>query len=169
MTRTETGESRSELVDVAKGTAFDHVRAADFFADAGRAGHCLWYQVLPSFTWLPFLRIRSLHFGHVPMSAVISLSCGPHRGRRDAAYYNNAVRDCVFCRIIARESPADIEYEDDEVLAFKDIYPKAPVHLLIVPKRHIASIMAVEPDDAMALGRCLLAARTIGERTGFAE
>ena len=42
---------------------------------------------------------------------------------------------CVFCRVVARESPADIVYEDEEVLAFKDLYPKAPVHLLIVPKR----------------------------------
>src|SRR2546422_11196247 len=56
--------------------------------------------------------------------------------------------DCLFCRVVARKSPADIEYEDDAVLAFKDIYPKAPVHLLIVPKRHIASIMAMEPGDA---------------------
>ena len=49
--------------------------------------------------------------------------------------------DCLFCRIVARQSPADITYEDDAVLAFKDIYPKAPVHLLIVPKRHIASLL----------------------------
>ena len=40
---------------------------------------------------------------------------------------------CVFCRIVARESPVEIEYEDDEVLAFKDLYPKAPIHLLIIP------------------------------------
>ena len=61
------------------------------------------------------------------------------------------------------------EYEDDDVLAFKDIYPKAPVHILIVPKRHIESIMTVEPGDAALLGRCLVAARAIGERTGFSE
>jgi histidine triad (HIT) family protein len=79
------------------------------------------------------------------------------------------MRDCVFCRIIARESPADIEYEDDAVLAFKDIYPKAPIHLLIVPKRHIASITTMEAGDAEVLGRCLLAARKIGEISGLAE
>ena len=45
--------------------------------------------------------------------------------------------DCVFCRIIARQTAADIEYEDAHVMAFKDIYPKALVHILIVPKRHI--------------------------------
>jgi len=77
--------------------------------------------------------------------------------------------DCLFCRIVARRSAADIEYEDDEVLAFKDIYPKAPVHLLIIPKRHIASLATVEPADATVLGRCLLVARHLGEITGFAE
>ena len=67
--------------------------------------------------------------------------------------------DCVFCRIIARETPADVEYEDDAVFAFKDIYPKAPIHLL----------MAMERTDAEALGRCLLAARAIGEAKGLSE
>lgn len=77
--------------------------------------------------------------------------------------------DCVFCRIVAREQPADIEYEDDAVLAFKDIYPKAPAHFLIVPKRHIPSVMAMEPGDAEAVGRCFLAARALGEAKGFGE
>ena len=77
--------------------------------------------------------------------------------------------DCLFCRIVLREAQADIEYEDDAVLAFKDIYPKAPVHLLIVPKRHIASILALEPADTELVGRCFLAARRIGEAKGFGE
>jgi len=76
---------------------------------------------------------------------------------------------CVFCRIVARESPADIVYEDEAVLAFKDLYPKAPVHLLIVPKRHIASLATVEPADTEILGRCLQAARALGVQTGYAE
>ena len=79
------------------------------------------------------------------------------------------MKDCVFCRIVARDTPADVEYEDDAVLAFKDIYPKAPIHLLIVPKRHIASIMELQPGDAELIGRCLLAARRLGETKGFAE
>jgi histidine triad (HIT) family protein len=79
------------------------------------------------------------------------------------------VTDCVFCRIVARQSQADIEYEDDAVLAFKDIYPKAPIHLLIVPKRHVSSIMAMEPADVEVVGRCFLAARKIGETRGLAE
>ena len=71
---------------------------------------------------------------------------------------------CAFCRIAARETPADIEYEDEAVLAFKDIYPKAPVHLLIIPKRHIESLARLEPGDAELVGRCVLVARELGER-----
>jgi histidine triad (HIT) family protein len=79
------------------------------------------------------------------------------------------VTDCLFCRIVARESAADIEYEDDAVVAFKDIYPKAPVHVLIVPRRHIASIAQMEPDDVDVIGRCFLVARKLGEAKGFGE
>jgi histidine triad (HIT) family protein len=79
------------------------------------------------------------------------------------------VSECLFCRIAARESPADVEYEDDEIIAFKDIYPKASVHVLIIPKRHIASVITAEPEDAGVLGRCLLVARRLGEVKGFAE
>ena len=67
--------------------------------------------------------------------------------------------DCLFCRIAAHENPADVVYEDEAVIAFKDIYPKAPVHFLIVPKRHVASIMDLEPADAELIGRCFLVAR----------
>ena len=77
--------------------------------------------------------------------------------------------DCPFCRIVARQSPADIVYEDDAVLAFRDIYPKAPVHLLIVPKRHIGSLLEVSDGDAAVLGRCVVAARRLAETTGYAE
>ncbi len=77
--------------------------------------------------------------------------------------------DCAFCRIVARQSPADIVYEDDAVLAFRDIYPKAPVHLLIVPKRHIASLAETVDADADVLGRCVLAARRLAETAGYAE
>ncbi len=77
--------------------------------------------------------------------------------------------DCLFCRIVARGSPADIEYEDDRVLAFKDIYPKAPVHVLIIPKRHIEGIQTMTPGDVDDIGHCLLAARKIAETAGYAE
>ncbi len=77
--------------------------------------------------------------------------------------------DCVVCRIVARQSPADITYEDDAVLAFRDIYPKAPEHHLIVPKRHIASLGDATTEDALVLGRCVVAARRLAEATGYAE
>lgn len=76
---------------------------------------------------------------------------------------------CVFCRIVARESPAEIEFEDEEVLAFKDLYPKAPVHLLIIPKRHIESIAHVESADEALVGHCVRVARLLAERLGYGE
>lgn len=76
---------------------------------------------------------------------------------------------CVFCEIVAGRSPADVEYEDDEILAFRDLYPKAPVHLLIIPKRHVESVMALEAADAALVGRLFLVARRIGEAKGLAE
>ena len=78
-------------------------------------------------------------------------------------------RDCVFCRIVARESPADIKYEDDEILVFKDLYPKAPIHLLVIPKRHIESIATLAPEDTPLMGRCVQIAKLLGERTGYAQ
>jgi histidine triad (HIT) family protein len=77
--------------------------------------------------------------------------------------------DCVFCDIVAGRSPATIEYEDEEILVFPDIYPKAPVHLLIIPKRHIESVMTLAREDAPLVGRLVLAAKRIGESRGLAE
>jgi histidine triad (HIT) family protein len=128
----------------------------------------LWYQVEPSLTWLPFLRMRCLHFGHVPMGHSFP-SSRPRRPYYSKRHRRIAVRDCLFCRIAARRSPAEIVYEDDEVVAFKDIYPKAPVHMLIVPRRHIASLVEAGDEDVAALGRCVLAARRLAQATGYAE
>jgi len=77
--------------------------------------------------------------------------------------------DCVFCEIVAGRTLASIEYQDDEILAFHDIYPKAPVHLLVIPKRHIESVMALSPEDAPLVGRMVLVAKRIGEAQGLAE
>ena len=75
----------------------------------------------------------------------------------------------IFDRIIAREIPADIVHEDDEVLAFRDINPQAPVHVLFIPKRPIATLDAAQPSDAELLGRLVLAAAAWARREGFAE
>jgi histidine triad (HIT) family protein len=75
--------------------------------------------------------------------------------------------DCVFCRIAAGEAPAAIVHEDDEIVAFRDIHPQAPVHLLIVPRRHVASLGDVGDGDAALLGRMLLVARDLAAREGI--
>lgn len=68
---------------------------------------------------------------------------------------------CIFCKIVDKENPAEIVYEDDKVLAFKDIHPLAPVHLLVIPKKHIPSINHVEIRDKELMGELILAAQKI--------
>lgn len=77
--------------------------------------------------------------------------------------------DDLFLKIIDREVPADIIYEDEEILAFRDINPQAPVHVLIIPKRRIATINDLEADEAELVGRLVLRARAIAADEGLAE
>lgn len=71
--------------------------------------------------------------------------------------------DCIFCRIVRREAPARIIYQDDEVTAFHDVDPQAPVHVLIVPNRHIIGVAQATPEDTPLLGKLLLVARQLAE------
>lgn len=75
----------------------------------------------------------------------------------------------IFKKIIDKEIPADIVYEDDDVLAFKDINPQAPVHVLIIPKKEIPTVDDVEADDAEMLGKLFIAAKQIAREQGIAE
>jgi histidine triad (HIT) family protein len=75
----------------------------------------------------------------------------------------------LFEKIIAREIPADIVYEDDLVLAFNDINPQAPVHVLVIPKKPIPRIAEAEPEDHQVLGHLLLKAREIADDLGLQE
>jgi histidine triad (HIT) family protein len=59
--------------------------------------------------------------------------------------------ECIFCRIIRKEIPSNIVYEDDNIIAFKDINPQAPVHLLVVPKKHIPNLLEVEEKDSFLI------------------
>jgi histidine triad (HIT) family protein len=77
--------------------------------------------------------------------------------------------DCLFCKIINREIPADIVFEDDEVLAFNDINPQAPTHIVIVPKKHIATLNDIEEGDLALVGRLQYTAARLAEERGFAE
>lgn len=77
--------------------------------------------------------------------------------------------DDLFLKIIDREIPADIVHEDDELLAFRDIDPQAPVHVLVVPKRRIATLNELDEGDAALVGRMVLAAKKIAAEEGLAE
>ena len=69
--------------------------------------------------------------------------------------------ECLFCKISKKEIPADIIYEDDKVISFKDIHPKAPFHILIIPKKHISSVNELEPEDKNLMGELLFTAKKI--------
>lgn len=79
------------------------------------------------------------------------------------------MNDCIFCKIAAGEIPADIVYDDGEVLAFRDINPEAPVHLLLIPRRHIATLNDLSEADAALVGRLYLAGQQIASELGVAE
>jgi len=75
--------------------------------------------------------------------------------------------DCVFCKIASKQIPVEPVYEDAEFIAFRDQHPQAPVHVLLIPKTHYATVLAV--DDAGVLGRALLAVNRIATDLGLAE
>lgn len=77
--------------------------------------------------------------------------------------------DCLFCKIIAGDIDADTVFESDDVIAFRDINPQAPTHVLIIPKRHISTINDLEDNDADIVGRLLLAAKSIAAQEGIAD
>lgn len=76
---------------------------------------------------------------------------------------------CLFCRIVTGEVPATVVHETAETLAFRDIHPRAPSHILVIPRRHIASLDALGPGDQELAGRLLLVAGEIARQERFAE
>ena len=79
------------------------------------------------------------------------------------------MKDCLFCRIIRRELPSSIEYEDDDVLAFQDIHPAAPVHVLIIPKKHLERVSHMKTEEVPLMGRVLDAARRLAQARGWQD
>ena len=71
---------------------------------------------------------------------------------------------CIFCQIVNREAPAKIVYEDEEIIAFKDIHPVAPVHILVVPKRHIDSVEDLKEEDRELAGGLILVAKKVARQ-----
>ncbi|MCT4632872.1 MAG: histidine triad nucleotide-binding protein [Firmicutes bacterium] len=75
--------------------------------------------------------------------------------------------DCIFCKIANKEIPATIVYEDDYVLAFKDLNPVAPQHVLIIPKKHIASLNDLSQEDEVLMGKVILVASKLAKELGI--
>jgi histidine triad (HIT) family protein len=77
--------------------------------------------------------------------------------------------DTLFARIAAGEIPADIVYQDEDVVAFRDVNPQAPVHVLVIPRKPIPTLNDLTPEDAALVGKLFLAAKQVAEQEGIAE
>ena len=79
------------------------------------------------------------------------------------------MEDCLFCKIIKGEIPSNKVYEDEEILAFNDINPAAPIHILVIPKKHINSLVEIEKEDEILIGKIYGVINKIAEEKGFKE
>jgi histidine triad (HIT) family protein len=79
------------------------------------------------------------------------------------------MESCIFCRVAEGATPARVLFANEEVVAFHDIAPRAPVHVLVIPRRHIASLASATEGETEILGKLLLAAAEVARRTGIAE
>lgn len=75
--------------------------------------------------------------------------------------------DCIFCMIASKEIPSKIVYEDDIIVAFHDLEPQAPVHVLLIPKKHIASLDDLQPEDAQLIGHLMVKVKDIAGELGL--
>ena len=71
--------------------------------------------------------------------------------------------DCIFCKIVQKKITADVVYEDEDVIAFRDAHPIAPVHVLVIPKKHIASVADISEKDTLLMGKLIATAKKIAE------
>ncbi|MCI8361869.1 MAG: histidine triad nucleotide-binding protein [Clostridia bacterium] len=79
------------------------------------------------------------------------------------------MEDCIFCKIIKGEIPSNKVYEDDEILAFHDINPAAPIHILVIPKKHISMLTDLKEEDERLIGKIYTTINKIAEKEGFKE
>lgn len=79
------------------------------------------------------------------------------------------MEECLFCKIVKGEVPSTKVYEDEEILAFKDINPAAPIHILVIPKKHITSLAYIEKEDEALIGKIYRVINKIAEENGFKE
>lgn len=76
---------------------------------------------------------------------------------------------CIFCKIVRGEIPAKKEYEDEDVVVFHDVEPKAPIHVLVIPKKHIPRLSEVSQEDVGVLGKCQLVAADVAQKLGVGD
>ncbi len=79
------------------------------------------------------------------------------------------MEDCIFCKIVEGKIPATIVYQDKDIVAFRDIHPKAPVHVLIIPRKHIPTVADLTEADATLVGKMTLAANKIAKQEGITD
>ena len=79
------------------------------------------------------------------------------------------MEDCIFCKIINKEVPSTIVYEDEHVIAFKDIHPVTPVHILVIPKKHISSLVDLKEEDEAVIGKIYTVINKIAKQEGILD
>ena len=77
--------------------------------------------------------------------------------------------DCLFCKIASKDIPSDLVYEDDQILAFRDLNPQAPTHVLVIPKTHVENLLGAAPAHQALLGHLLLKAAAVARQLGIAD
>lgn len=82
---------------------------------------------------------------------------------------NDIRKECLFCRIADGDIPSEIVWQDEDLVAFKDINPAAPVHVLIIPRKHLASLNEMEEEDITVIGKISYVAATLAKQLGIAE
>ncbi len=76
--------------------------------------------------------------------------------------------DCIFCKIVSGDIPAEVLYENEHALVFRDLNPQAPIHLLAIPRQHVSTINDVDPSNVAVMGSLFLAAKEVAKQEGFA-
>ena len=79
------------------------------------------------------------------------------------------MKNCIFCQIVNNKRPARIVYEDEDVVAFHDINPQAPIHILIIPRKHIPQISAMQPEDQLLVGKIIFTGKNLAEQLNIAD
>ena len=79
------------------------------------------------------------------------------------------MEDCIFCKIISKEIPSNIVYESEDILAFRDINPVAPTHILVIPKKHIKSLVNLRSEDELLIGKIYTVINKIAKEEGISE